>query len=100
MGKENLEVMDMFFWHVTGYKDVIHVNKDEGEFLVNLIQKPLEDLCCIPEPKRHHEVFIEAKRCYNGSLWNVIFVHQNLVDGPDKINLSLGCEVWDIDQVW
>ena len=91
MGEENLEVMDMFFWCVTGYKDVIHVDKDEREFPANLLHKSLQGLCCILESTRHHKVFIEVKRCYNGSLWDVIFVHWNLVEGPDKVNLREDC---------
>ena len=91
MSNKNLEVMDVLFWHVIGYKNVVHVDKDEGEFPANLIHKLLESLCCVPEPISHHEVFIEAKRCYNGSLWDVIFVHQNLVEGPDKVNLGEDC---------
>ena len=72
-------MMDTFFWYVTGYKDIIHVDKDEGEFPVDLIHKLLEGLCCVPESVKHHEIFIEAIRCYNGNLWEIIFVHQNLV---------------------
>ena len=34
MGKENLEVLDMFLWCVIGSKDVVHVDKDEREFMV------------------------------------------------------------------
>ena len=61
MGKENLEVMDMFLWCVTCYKDIVHVDKNEGEFPADLIHKLLEGLCCIPESIRHHKIFIETK---------------------------------------
>ena len=39
-----------------GYNDIIHVEKDEGEFPADLIHKPLEGQCCVPESVRHHEV--------------------------------------------
>ena len=81
----------MFFWCVSGYKDIIHIDQDGGEFLADLIHKPLEGLCCILESIRHHEVFIEAKWCYNGSLWDVIFVQRNLAYGLDKVNLGEDC---------
>ena len=97
---------------MTGYKDVIHVDKDEGVFLANLIYKLLEGLCCVPEPVRHHEVFIERPKGVimaifgTSSLCTGIWLKGRTRSTLEKMWLrvvilqSLGCETWDIDQVW
>ena len=91
MCEESLQVLVMLFRYVAGYQDIIHVKKDKGELPADLIYKTLEGLCSIPESVRHHEIFIKTKWCYNGSLWDVLLVHRNLIKSSDKVNLGEDC---------
>ena len=66
---------------------VVKVDKNEIKVVANCVHQTLKSLCCVFQPKKHMKKFMQAERGYDGSLWNVFFLHRNLVVATNEIKL-------------
>ena len=70
----------------TGDEEIVDVGEAEGQTSKDLVDEALEGLCCIPQSKRHPDVFEQSKRCDDGCLRDVIRMNWNLVEGFDEVD--------------
>ncbi len=67
-------------------EQVVNVGETEGQATDNLVDKALEGLACVHEPKRHSDLLKETKGSDDGRLWYVISMDWNLVEGSDEVH--------------
>jgi len=65
---------------------IIEVGEDKGEVAEKAIHKSLECLRRIDKSKRHEQVFKQPKRCDDGRLANIRWIHRHLMITFDKVN--------------
>ena len=74
-----------------GNKNVIKIDKSEGEVAEDVIHESLKCLGSILEAKGHGEEFIEAKGCDDGSFWDIRGSNRNLIVIFNKVKLGENC---------
>ena len=71
-----------------GNKNVIKIDKSEGEVAEDVIHESLKCLGSILEAKGHGEEFIEAKGSDDGSFWDIRGSNRNLISTVGDISLE------------
>ncbi len=80
----------------TGDKNVIQINKNEGESLENVVHEALEHLGGVAETKRHLEEFIESEGSDYCCFWDIFRMERNLVITFNKIQFGENSGIMEI----
>ena len=67
---------------------VIDVGITEGQPTKDLVNEPLESLCCVAQAKRHSSEFEQPKGCSDSCFGDVGGLHWDLMVCPDQIDLG------------
>lgn len=78
--KDEAGMVAMFMSIFTRNEDIINVH--EGKTTKNSVYEPVECLDCVSLPKRQAKELLQAHWRCNGSLWNVLRYHRDMIMRP------------------